>query len=271
MNMRGILIVIVFGTGLALAGEVGTRLEVEEGAPSGLGWLALSQKFGGVTLSGRAEVNLLPLGFRRASLGASARWADFSLQAETILLGRGRVNLLATASWKGQLETVLGDLSLQVGAKGTLADLLGARFATVVAWVFGRMDEGPLWVEGRMDASWPGTVSPGELRLGVQGPRWATVALSANALSLELGARQGRFSALTYLSPFPLPMHTVSVSAGEEVLRLHWRLTVRARGDWSGNVTITAREGPWRLSLLASFSGKGWEKTTVEVTFGLGE
>lgn len=90
-----------------------------------------------------------------------------------------------------------------MGAKGTLADLLGARFATVVAWAFGPMDEGPLWVEGRMDASWRGTVFPRELRLGVQWPRWATVALPANALSLELGARLGRFSALTNLSPFP--------------------------------------------------------------------
>lgn len=100
MKMRGILIVIVFGTGLAPAGEVGTRLEVGEGASSGLGWLSLHKARGGDPLRARRG-EPLPLGFRRASLGASERWADFSLQAETSLLGRGRVNLLATASWKG--------------------------------------------------------------------------------------------------------------------------------------------------------------------------
>ncbi|MBC7093616.1 hypothetical protein H5T53_06390 [Candidatus Bipolaricaulota bacterium] len=271
MNGKWLLVALAVGAGLALAGEIGTRFETGESVSTGIGWLSLSSEVGGLTLSGRAEMGLLPLRPRRIALGAGSTWDGWSLNAETILLPTGRLDLAVTAGWKGATDAEFGTLSSVAGTKMAWIDVLGVRFPTAAAWASARIDRVPFWFEANLSTTWPGDLPRGELQFGLSGTSWATVAISSTAASLELGCEDGILSAMSYLSLFPVALQSIAVGMGEESLRIQGRLTVRALGKWSGSVSVAASAGDWRASVTATFSQAGWEKTTVEVKLVLGE
>jgi len=253
---------------VCLGGELGTRLEVGPLAARGAGWLTLSQDLGKVALVGRAEWDVLPLKFRRATGSLGVSLAPFSFQLETALLASGRLNLAASSSWKGAVVTPLGDLALQAGGKVTVYDVLGARVWGGFGSVTGRMEVGPFWAGTGVDFSFPGGFSPGELRVGWSGPRWGTLTWSDRAASLELGAEEAATSIVTFLSFFPKVSQSLSVTYGGPRLRVQGRLALRAGEPWTSGLTIVARQKPWSLSVGVTLGPHGLERLTTDITLG---
>ncbi len=262
-----VLLALVIGAVCAWAGEVGTRLELEGVQPRGLGWTALSLTLGSATLTGRAEWNLFPLGLRRAGLHGSSSVGPFTLHSEAYVLAPGRVNLAGGGSWKGQWNTFLGLVSLQGGGKVALADALGVRFPSALAWGSVRVDVENLWVETGADFSWPGGLTPGEVRMGLSGERWIVLSLSVHSIGLELGASQGRWTAVTFLAFPPVTSQAVSLSYGDGDRRLQGRFMLRPGGLWSAAVNFLARQSPWSASVAINFTSQGLDKASLEMVW----
>ncbi|MCX7750790.1 MAG: hypothetical protein N2320_04515 [Candidatus Bipolaricaulota bacterium] len=267
--MRRALGLVVLGVSLVgAAGELGVRLEAGDRAAA-LGWIQLASTWGGVALSGRLEGDLLCGCPRRLQVSASRPWGELAAGVEASLLPTGRLDGSASAAWKGARQTGLGLLTGQVGFKGTVVDALGGRFLTGAGWASARLSRVPLWAEGALNRSWPGGSLQVDLRLGLSGPAWASLALAGTGISLELGAESGPWNVQTQLA-LGAGTQTVTLGLRSEALRAQARLTLRGGGDPSGSATLTATRSPWQGTVVVSFSGGGLDRVTAEVRYTLG-
>ncbi len=268
MKRIAVATLIVAVAGGAMGGEVGTRVELGE-RPLVLGWLYLAGSVGTVKLSGRAEGDLLCGCPRRLQLGATTGWGDVSTGVEMGVLATGRVDLSVTGSYKPVWGTNLGPVAFQAGGKGTVADVLGARFLSGTGWISVRLDRDPWWTEANANLGWPGGNPFGEVRVGLSGASWASLTLSTSGAGLELGAETREWTVQSSFSLHPV-FQTVAIGIRAERVRIQGRVTVRPQGPVLGSITVTAAEAPWLGSVIVSLSGGGLDKVTAEVRYTLG-
>lgn len=113
----------------AFAGEIGLRVEAPENAWV---WMAQDWELSGLTGSSRVEMGLLPLGFRRGTLGLSWATGLGAWKAEGILLSSGRIDLLFSSTLSQSFALPLGDVQAAVGGK----------------WGWAAVNMAPTWVGG---------------------------------------------------------------------------------------------------------------------------
>lgn len=184
---------------LASAGEVGMRLEGPEA--TGNLWISDAWELSFLSLAGRAEFSLFPLGFQRVSLKLSTSPGPFSGFLELSALETGRIDLFLSGTAKGSAR--VGDFTLlgQVGSRFGWAALNLAPSPIFLAW-------GMLGIEkddfsGEAHVSGPSPWEPSfKLRYG---PLSVTV---SSAVSLEIVEGWGPWMLSSSFQIWPRPFQT---------------------------------------------------------------
>lgn len=245
MRVFGVLVVLALG---ACAGEWGVRLE----APGpGQAWLGQDWTFGGMTFSARAEAQLLPLGFRRGTLGLSGSGAPVSWKLEGILLGTGRMDAFLSASFSKSLTAGPAVVRLAAGGKGGWAALNLAPLWLGTGWVSGEAEAG----DWRGKLQWEGPPSAWTLR--VSAPSFALTL--GPALALELWQNFGPWTASTQIQIGPRPGQRVAVAWASE------QGTARIWLDLEGGGLLFASSGGSQSLLFSLLWGSGLQGT-LEIT-----
>ncbi len=258
----------------ALAGELGTRIGWEEGF-SGQAWATFSGEFLGLSLTGRGEVELLPLRPKLLSFSAAFQGPGLRLAGGGKLLGTGRLDLFSSVELVG--ETSWGELELtgRLGGRGTWAAVLSGGPLGWGVWTTGRAEWRKFWGETRLEASLPGGTPQVRLAMGGEGAGRVALRVSLSGpklsgASLELGAAGEPLSGSFQLGLYPKPSGTASVRASLGGWTWQGRLSL-ASGRWRGSLSLGTELSQLKLRATLRFTREGFTKGELEARLPLGD
>ena len=258
----------------ALAGELGTRINWEGGF-TGQAWVTLSEKFWGLSLTGRGELEILPLRPKLLSFSAAFQGPGVRLTGGGKLLGTGRldisgsVEIFSRGSWE-ELE-----LEGSLGGRGTWAAVLSGGPLSGGVWTGGRGEWGALWGQAQLELPLPGGAPQARLALGWEGTgrialRIALSGTALNGASLEFGAAGEPLSGAFQLGLYPRLSGTASVRASLDNCTWQVRLSA-APGRWRGSVSLGTQLHQLKLRGTLYFAREGFTKGELEARLPLGD
>lgn len=255
------------------AGELGTNLSWD-GEPAGYGWIFLSGRAFGVSLSARGELDLLPVRPRLLSLAAKLDGEWFSLSGGGKLLGTGRLDLSGDAKllWQGRWEEISAFAEAGARAVGA-AVTAGAPPSYALHGKF-RLDREPLWTEAQLEYPLSTGGPRTRLSLGISGASWAKASLTlagteVSGVGLELGSSREGASGTAYFGVFPRASATGSLRMGNPDRAVQLRVSV-GPGRWRLSLSVSSGLGPLAAKGSVSLSRwEGLEKVTLEVRWPL--
>lgn len=244
------ILLLALAAFLGMAGELGVRIEGL--APASIVWLEADWEDAGVTA--RVEGNVLPLGFRRASLKIDYGIGSFSLTPEFTVFSTGRIDLFLSAYTKATLAVPGTSLTMYAGAKGGLAAVNLAPTQIFATWLVLALEKDGLSGELGLDGPYPWQPS---LKVA-----WNQVTLSlGNVISLTLSGECSGWQGSSTFQVWPKPLQTHTLIWSKE--NTEFRASLATSGQsWC---RVSESTGEWEVSAFFTFSQVHLTQVILEV------